>query len=175
VSDEEGQRRPYGSGSIYRRREGLWAAEITLRRGRERVRRRWYGRTPAEAEVKMDRYLESMPKGMRLNHQKALRQRVNGTPTPAPFVPTQQHQPKTVEAPALPPGGVVHPIRIVPTPALRWQDAEWLEKLAATFEAGVNAAGQVVVESELALRIVVELRDVIRRNRPAGVSWMRTK
>jgi hypothetical protein len=171
---EEGPRRAYGSGSIYRRREGLWAAEITLRRGLERVRRRWYGRTPEEAEAKLNRYLDSMPKGMRRLNQKAMRRPVNGTPIPAP-VPTMP-QPKTVVASALvTPPLVASSACIVPTPALRWQDAEWLEKLAATVEAGVNTEGQVVMESELAIRIVVELREVIRRNRPAGVSWLRAR
>jgi hypothetical protein len=166
-------RRINGSGSVYHRSDkGLWAAEITLREGPARKRRRFYGRTPGEAEAKLERFLERLPDALR---RQVRPPQPPTSPGPGPDrlladeLDRLELSPELRELLKVPrEAGALEVGRV---PALRWQDAEWLAKLALTLEAAANA-GDVRWAPPFARRVAEEVRAVIQRNRGGGVTWL---
>jgi len=148
-------RRPNGAGSVYMRGEdGLWAAEVRIRQGRRRVRRRFYGKTRAQAEGKLADYLATLPPDCRPLTDDRLVERLT---VAAAQLRGELPTPRA-------------PVELIPQ--LRCHDAEWLEKLARTLEAALRLDGPVVWDRPMAVGVVDELREIVRRNRGSGVTWL---
>jgi hypothetical protein len=167
---KNGRRRVNGSGSVYHCADkGLWAAEITLRDGPARKRRRFYGRTPGEAEAKLELFLERLPERLRRQVRPVM---PPFAPGPEPLFVDEldrlELRPELRELLRVP--AQAGPLEVGRVAVLRWQDAEWLEKLALTLEAAAHT-GEVRWAPAFARRVAEEVRAVIVRNRGNGVTW----